>query len=182
MKKLEEMINKYFGQIMNTKALLVILLIGVVLLIVPKGTDKSSAKKETYETKKENAHSLYAKELEERLEEILSTVNGAKNVSVMVTLENEGEYYYAQNEKMENESRAKDGDETKSQTTDDSYVLKNDTGGGQSAVLLKNDLPKVSGVLITAKGADNAQVKNDLVSALRAVLDVKAHRVCVLGK
>ena len=182
MNKLEEMMNKYFGQIMNTKALLVILLVGVALLLIPKAANKNDLKRQSVEIKSEQKQSLYAKELEERLASILSTVSGAKNVSVMVTLENEGEYYYAQNEKTENENQDKDGDESETRTSDESYVLKNDSGGGQSAVLLKNDLPSVSGVLITAKGADNAQVKNNLVSAVRAVLDVKAHRVCVLSK
>lgn len=178
--KLAEVYKKYFGQITNTKSLLVILLIGVVLLVLagmPSGADK----KET--ENKNQADSInrteYLKDLEQRLAKILSSVSGASDVSVMITLEDSGQRVYARDERSENKT-SDGGGETN--TSDGSYVLKNNSGGGQSAVLIKSRLPSVSGVLITAKGADDAEVKNNLVNAVKAVLDVRAHRVVVLCK
>ncbi len=172
--------KKYFGQIMNNKSLLVILLIGVVLLVLA-GMPETADKKTT--ENKNQAESIsdteYIKHLEQRLAKILSSVNGASDVSVMITLEDSGQSIYARDEKSENKT-SDGGSET--YTSDGSYVLKNNSGGGQSAVLIKSRLPSVSGVLITAKGADSAEVKNNLISAVKAVLDVGAHRVAVLSK
>ena len=172
--------KKYFGQITNTKSLLVILLIGVVLLVLAGLPDDSDKKTTENKNQAESINnSEYIKHLEQRLSKILSSVNGASDVSVMITLEDGGQSIYARDEK--NENKTSDGG-SQTYTSDGSYVLKNNSGGGQSAVLIKSRLPSVSGVLITAKGADNAEVKNNLVSAVKAVLDVGAHRVAVLSK
>ena len=61
-------------------------------------------------------------------------------------------------------------------------MLKNDAGGGESPVVLKKSRPAVSGVLVIATGAKDAETKNELLNAVRAVLGVKAHRIEVLER
>lgn len=178
----KESIQKYLGQITNTKSLFIILLIGVALLVL-SGTSGTGEKKQAQQAEQQSMakREQYAHDLETRLAKILSSVRGVSNVSVMITLEDTGQSIYAQNEKTESKSTG----EIKADVTrasDGSYVLKNDSGGGQSPLLIKSSLPAVSGVLITAQGADDAEVKNNLMSATKAVLDVKAHRVVVLSK
>ncbi len=179
MKILDEY-KKYFEKITNNKSLLVILLIGVVLLVLsgmPQGSDKKE-NKITSQTELINS-AEYITDLEHRLEKILSSVSGVSDVSVMITLSDNGQSVYARDEKSENQTSDSGG---VSSTSDGAYVLKNNQGGGQSAVLIKNKLPEISGVLITAKGADKAEIKNNLANATKAVLNVRAHRVIVLSK
>lgn len=181
--KTQEIFRKYLGQIMNTKGLLVILLIGVALLVLAGLPGKNGKKQEPVKTGESMAdREQYTRELETRLSKSLSTIRGAGSVSVMITLEDTGQSIYAQNEKAESKTAAEGAEPSAVRSSDGSYVLKSDSGGGQSPLLIKSNLPKVSGVLVTAQGAGDAEVKNNLVSAVRAVLDVKAHRVQVLSK
>ena len=175
--------EKYFKKFTNTKGLVIILLLGIGLLLLPELLPKGN---DAQPSSKENGISIdsheYEKELEKRLANILSTVRGVSHVTVMVTLADCGEAYYVQNEVV-NEKNSEDGSfYEKSLQADESLALKTDPEGGQLPVLLKTGLPQISGVFITAKGVDNPTTKGEVVSAVRAVLNVSAHRVQVLPK
>lgn len=177
--QIEEWFQKYFGKKMNTKVLFLILLLGVMLMIL-SGTAKKERGKQV-EAKSENSFNQmeYTDVLERRLEKALQSVRGAGKVSVMITLADSGQNIYAQDEQAEKKLSGS-SDNSVSNSSDSAFVLKNDSGGGQSPVLIRNDLPKISGVLVTAEGAGNTEVKSNLLNAVKAVLDVKAHRVQVL--
>lgn len=177
--KLEEWFHKYFGQKRNTKVLFLILLLGVLLMILSGTTKKESGKKVETESKNSFRQTEYTDVLERRLEKALQSVRGAGKVSVMITLADSGQNIYAQDEQAEKKLSGS-SDSSVSNSSENAFVLKNDSGGGQSPILIRNDLPKISGVLVTAEGADNAEVKSNLLNAVKAVLDVKAHRVQVL--
>ena len=151
-------LKKFFGQIMNTKILVIIFIVGIGLMMLPSGGTKE--KKEVVE--QQISGTAYKEEIEKQLKSILSSVKGAGNVEVMVTLEDDGQTIFAADEKT--------------------YVLKNDAGGGESPVVLKKSRPAVSGVLVIATGAKDAETKNELLNAVRAVLGVKAHRIEVLER
>jgi len=56
-------------------------------------------------------------------------------------------------------------------------------GGKQDQpVILKTLKPKVRGVLVVAKGADNIQVKAWITEAVQKVLDVPAYKISILPK
>ena len=99
---------------------------------------------------------------EERLESILSDIEGAGTVSVMITYENTGEKNIAY-EKRQN---------------DTSYDEKAVMAGGEPMVINETN-PKVKGVIVTADGADSISVKRALTEAVSAVLDVDVHRICI---
>lgn len=175
--------EKYFEKIMNTKGLVIILLIGVSLLVLPGLFPKSTSTENTAKAAScFSDRKAYEQELEKRLAHMLSTVRGISHVSVMITLEDVGEMYYAQNEAYD-EKNTDDGTLTeKERQSEGAPALKSDAHGGQSPILLKTGMPKISGVLITAKGADDATVQAAVISAVRAVLNVAPHRVQVLCK
>ncbi len=168
---------------MNTKGLVIILIIGVSLLVLP-GLFSKPAQPEKTKTQQESSfnYSSYESELETRLAKILSTVKGISDVSVMITLEDSGENYYAQNEKTDQKSAGEGTIKETSQTLEDALALKNDAGGGQSPVLLKTGTPRISGVLVTAKGVTAPAIEAEIINAIRAVFNVSLHRVQVLEK
>ena len=175
--------EKLLGRFMHTKWLVIILLIGIGLLLLPNFlTEKKTSANDVQNVATVFNRQTYETELETRLVNILSTVRGISQVSVMVTLCDSGEIYYAQNETSD-EKNTNDGiSQELSFEVGGTLALKNDAGGGQSPILLKTQLPEVSGVLITAKGVDDPTIEADVVSAVRAVLDVATHRVKVLPK
>ena len=59
-------------------------------------------------------------------------------------------------------------------------ILRN--GSSEEPVILMTKKPQVRGVLVVAKGAENAQVKAWITEAIQRVLQVQANRVSVLPK
>ncbi len=162
---------KYIGQIMHTKSILVILIIGAILLLLPNGTEKARP-----DGPEETTFEAYRTETERALKRILTKVKGAGEVEVFISLEDYGEVFYAM------DGQGEESDDAGAKEFSNVYVLKNDAGGGESPLVLKNETPKIAGVLVVAKGAKNAQIKEQIISAVRAVTGVKAHRVEVLEK
>ncbi len=176
-------IEKFLKEMMHTKRLVIILLIGVALLLLPSllprekaqtGADDSAAV--FYD------RSEYEKELEKRLSSILSTVRGVSRVSVMITLEDTGEIHYARNT-TESKTQTQDGafDESTNQA-EESTALRGEAAGKQSPIHLKTAAPSIAGVLVTAKGVESSAAQSEIAGAVRAVLNVPPHRIQILCK
>ena len=63
-----------------------------------------------------------------------------------------------------------------------SLSLKSQGSGVDEPVLIKVSCPSVLGVVVTAKGAENSRKNSEIMSAVKAVLNVSAHRISVLSK
>lgn len=168
--KYKDEIKKFLGQKKNTKLLVLIFILGIALMLVPNGENK----KNSGVVEKETHAALYKKETEKELKNALSKVKGAGSVEVLVSLSDEGESYVASNEKSEKSE--------KNFVSEKTYVLKNDDNGGESAVVLRKNMPRISGVLVIAEGACDENIKNELTMAVKAISGVRAHRIYVLVK
>lgn len=180
-------LKKIMGQLMHTKPLLVICMIGVLLLVASGGLSgkKAGGSKPAQETPAAGTAS-YSRQLEERLCSILTDIEGVGAVNVMITLEDNGQNVLAYDEKYQ--AKAVSGQPASAGTaqgdkqTDSKLVLRTEQGGSQTPVTVKEILPQVAGVLVVAEGGGNPAVKNDIISAVRAVTNVKAHKVCVVSQ
>lgn len=172
--KYKEHLQKIFGQIMNTRALVIIFIVGIGLMLLPQEKDKG----ERVSSTKTDCGTAYKTEMEKQLKTILSSVKGVGSTEVMITLENDGQTFFASDVKAEYQKR----DDTEQNTEEKTYLLKNDAGGGESPIVVQQGKPNISGVLVIAEGAKQADVKNDIIRAVRAVLGVKAHRIEVLER
>ena len=162
----KEQFLKFFGQIMNTKTLVIIFIIGMVLVIIPSG--KTSESKEIHNTTDVSKESI-----EEELEGIISKINGVGRVDVMVTLEDKGVTYYAQDEQVKKDENNK--------STEKSHVFSKKSST-EEPLIIKRTEPKVSGILVCAEGARDPQVKSNIISAASALLGIKSHRIEVLER
>ncbi|MDO5398099.1 MAG: hypothetical protein Q4G33_09210 [bacterium] len=157
MKKLQSSVIIKFLSSRNNLVLWVILIIGVILMASVSGN--GSGKKEVH-----TAIDTAAEET--RLEEILSRIDGAGEVKVMVT-------YYGGTE----QSIAY---ETKSDTDKDSHQEdKRAVMSGSSPMVVQELYPRVKGVIVAAQGAGDISVKRKLTEAVTAVMGVGASRVKV---
>lgn len=107
---------------------------------------------------------------EKRLSDILSQIDGAGDVSVMIT-------YYSSSEKNIAYETKTSSRENQSESEDKKAVM---TDG--SPMVVKEVYPQVKGVIVTAQGAGNAGVRNAISEAVAASLDVPAHRICIFKK
>ncbi len=121
----------------------------------------------------------YAEYLENKLSNVLSQINGAGNVSVMVTLACGVEYVYATNATEETTSQTNNGVTTTQTTTTEEIILVSQSGK-DSPLVIKENLPKVSGVLIVSSGASNISVMLELQKAVMALLEIDAEDIEIL--
>ncbi|MBQ3494525.1 MAG: hypothetical protein IJA69_03835 [Clostridia bacterium] len=121
----------------------------------------------------------YATFLENKLATVLSNVKGAGKVSVMVTLECGIEYVYA-TESEEQTNTTTSGSNTSTKTTTSENILFVTSSGKSVPVVLKENLPKVSGVLVVANGASDISIRLELMNAVTSLLGVDAENVQIL--
>ncbi|QDS34628.1 stage III sporulation protein AG [Brevibacillus brevis] len=123
---------------------------------------------------------------ETQLRDILASVVGVGEVDVMVNLESTPELVVEKNrnirsstnQEMDKEKATRNQND---QSRDEQVVIVQ--GGKQDApVIVKTLKPKVRGVLVVAKGADNIQVKAWITEAVQKVLDVPAYKISILPK
>lgn len=155
-------LNKILKKYGNTKSLYIIIIIGVVLMLFSsRGEPENNTKAPVYAT--------YSDEL--RLQQILSKIDGAGEVSVMITYYGTSTYDVAYEKKQTSSERS---DEIAK--SEESSVI---TNGGEP--LVKGEVyPEAKGVVIIAEGAGVAEVKKALTDAAAAALDLASYRVCVL--
>lgn len=117
----------------------------------------------------------YTAYLEQRLAEMVSSIEGAGECRVMVTLENGVEYIYATEDKSDNNYR-QDGSavDTRENVTQ-SVIVVDDRG-----LLVTEILPTVQGVVVVCKGGGNETVQAQVAAAVSTVLNISEKRVCVL--
>ncbi|WP_322173335.1 hypothetical protein [Acutalibacter caecimuris] len=111
-------------------------------------------------------------QLEEDLQRVVKAVTGEPSPVVMVTLENSGRTFYAEDKKSNRQESGREEEST--------YVILEDKEGAQQGLSLNREQPKVKGVVIVSKAATNPVVREKLVNAARTALGVSSTRVCVV--
>ena len=170
--KFSEKLEKFLSLIKSNRKVQIglAILFALILVVVYFSFLKTSD-----ETVKEDSVSLetnaqaYATTLEKKLENLLSTVKGAGEVNVAITLENGFEYVYATEESVKETSSG-------TQTTT-SVVLVNG-----EPVLTQEIFPTIKGVLVTASGADNISVKLNLINAISSAVEVASENIIIMTR
>ncbi|MDI3256607.1 MAG: stage III sporulation protein AG [Kyrpidia sp.] len=124
----------------------------------------------------------YEHAYEEQLTHLLSRLQGVQNVRVMVNVDSTEEVVYARNDQDQrqtiNETDKQGGTRvTTNLTSNDQVVL---TGQGSEPLVVKRLRPQVRGVMVVAKGAEDARIQAEIVQAVQAALGVPPHRIAVL--
>lgn len=126
----------------------------------------------------------YANQLQNSLTEIVSSIDGAGETKVMVTLENGPETKYATEEKTssQNHEERTAGDTTRVEQTGDSevkYITVRDADGAERALAITEFQPTVKGVVIVCAGGEQPIVQQRIVNAVTTALNISSKRVCV---
>jgi len=132
----------------------------------------------------DNNASDYVRRLETDLSSILSKIQDAGRVSVMITLECGAEIIPAKDEstseKVTNEKDTSGGTRIiNEKTTDDKVVFTAAQGGNSKPLIIKEINPEVKGVIVVAEGAKDSKVKLKISRAVQTVLDIPAYKVTV---
>ena len=109
----------------------------------------------------------YARSLENKLENVISQIEGTGNVDVVITLEKGFEYVYL----TEEETRTSASGNTTTSTT----VVMVD---GQP-VLIEELYPVIKGIVVVCAGADNVSVKMNIISLIQTVVNVNSSNISI---
>lgn len=178
--KIKDIISKLSS---DKKTLFIVLagIVGVVILVIsefiPEGEKTKSSEEEAQVSNYsiEN-HYEYAEMLENKLADIISSIDGAGTAKVMITLESSSEAVYAQNDKTDMES----GDENNEKIAkENDYVLIKTDSSKEEALLLKIIQPEVKGVAVVCEGGDSIYVQQKIIETISAVFDISSSKIKV---
>ena len=145
--------------------------LGLLLLCLPVG-----GKTETPPVIAETEEEVFSAEaFEQRLETILSEIDGAGRVRVMLTLGSSTETVYASDVTEHNRTR---GDESERQLEES--IVFSAQSGSTAAVERVRIYPKFSGAIVVCDGADKASVKLMVISAVSAATGLSSEKISVL--
>lgn len=168
----------------NKKIAIILGVLGIVLIFFSNYVKPT--KNDTKEIKKEITTQEYTKQLEDNLKNIVSSIAGAGETKIMITLENGPEMKYATEEKTKTNSEAlqetskNSGTQTKqSGDSELKYIIVKDSNGGEKALAITEFEPTVKGVVVVCSGGDIPAVEQRITSAVTTALNISSKKVCV---
>lgn len=199
--KLKNIINKKEEQeegndkkkVENLVLLIILSIITIVIINVIWNGNKQSDKKETDSNSKQlattnqisdNKNNMQTTDdLEEKLESILGNIQGVGAVKVCINYSESSEVIamYNENSKISNtEETDTSGGTRKIQETDSQKdIIYQEENGEKTPITQKVVQPKIEGAIITAKGANNADTKANIIQAVEAVTGLATHKIQV---
>ena len=157
----------------------ILIFIGIVGLIIffGMGNVDSSESKDLNSNSSQYITTLeYCEMLESKLENVLSSIDNAGQVSVMISVDGSPELVYA-TESDETLSSNSSGTTTSNNSSTPIIV---EVGGASSALILTEKLPEVKGVIVVSSGAGNVSVKLNILNAVSTLLDISTDKISVL--
>jgi len=125
-------------------------------------------------------------DLEKRLENILRSMEGVGDVEVLINYSETSTVVAMYNENVTEssteETDSNGGVRTILETDTQKEIVYSDEDGNSKPATEKIMMPKIEGAIITAKGAANAKVKNNIIEAVKAVTGLASHKIQVFEK
>lgn len=205
--------GKFFsGKRLKKENFIVVLLIGILLLVIAwpvsdkknqeqvskSGITDSNAdildltagKKEQDSQKKDTETDTvslqsYTKQMEHTLEEILSTMEGAGKVKVMITLKASEETVIEKDTVRQRsgttEVDSEGGSRNTSDISDSEETVYTSTQGGTDAPFVKQIIsPQIEGVVVSVQGGNDKTVIKNITEAIQALFGVEVHKIKVI--
>lgn len=189
----------HFFRHLKKDQLLILLLLGILLMVIAVPTKNTKRKKwgesntetvadqgmdvSNQESKDLNA---YTEDLEQRLARILSQIDGAGKVNVMITLKSSSEKVLDKDVESDRESTTESdsqgGSRQTSKSTKKEATVYNESGTDGSPYVSKELSPKVEGVVVLAEGGGNAVVKENISEAVQALFGIEPHKIRIMKK
>ncbi|MBR5501986.1 MAG: hypothetical protein IKV55_03015 [Oscillospiraceae bacterium] len=159
----------------------VMLLLGLALVLSGSINNQQAIPAAATEDAAQTDIQLYEQQMEQRLTELLSAVQGAGEVQVMVTVETSESYEYASN------AMQSDDYDIAPQTTRQESILEESViivrgENGDEALLVARHLPKIMGVAVICEGGDDIYVKQSMIEAVSILCGIPSNRISVCKK
>lgn len=162
----------------NAIVFIIILVVTIIVINVVWGNEEETEQNivqnnnakmvnvEPQETAKED-------DVEKNIKQILSKINGVGKVEVLITYSESSQVVAMYNEKYkESQTEEEDtsgGTRTIQEVNKDKEIIYKEENGKKVPITEKIVMPKMEGALIVAEGANNAEVKTNIIQAVEAL-------------
>ena len=199
--KLKKLVNTTNGEnnegndkkkIENLVFFIVVLIITIVIINIIWNGNKTTNKQENTTFSKQlastteqttNQNETQTVSLEEKLEDILSKIQGVGNVKVCINYSESSEVVpmYNENSKVSNteESDTSGGTRKIEETDSQKDIIYKEENGEKTPITQKIVQPKIEGAIITAKGANDMTTKTNIIQAVEAATGLATHKIQV---
>lgn len=179
-------------KIENIVFFIILLVITIVIInSIWKGNKQTTKQENNVNTKqlalqeqdKNNVELTASEELEKKLENILSKIEGVGNVKVCINYSESSEVVAMFNENSKvsttEETDTSGGIRKIQQTDSQKDIVYKEDNGEKTPITKKVVQPKIEGAIVTAKGANNANTKSNIIQAVEAVTGLATHKIQV---
>lgn len=149
--------------------LLVLILTGLLFVVIAIPADrKSEQTKDVQERSASETQETYEEQLEQKFAEVLSRVEGAGNVQVMLTFKDTGRKEVEKDREVSADSRKEE-------------TVYEEAGGQKKSPYVSSEKnPQVEGVLVIAEGGDKSKVKEEFIGAAQALFGIEPHKIKII--
>ena len=159
--------TKITGFIKKYKYAVIVLMIGIALMLIPSVSNSNDTANNAADHK-----SFYTEKLDEDLAQILSKVDGAGKVEVILTV-SQGE------QKVYQTNTSQSGSDQNSSYKKDTVIISN-SSRNEDGLILRIDPVKYLGAIVLCQGADRPAVKLAVTEAVSKITGLGTDRICVL--
>ena len=171
-KNTPEAFEKIWSKLKSNKYVIAVLLMGLVLMLLPK-----SAEKKTGESPQNTQTEEFSLEQEEkRIASALEQIEGVGSARVVLTLKTGAEAVMA----VDTQQSGKENENGTSQELSKSYVVISKGSSNQTPVTVKTVYPQYQGALVVAEGADDAEIRLRLTEAMSGLTGLATDKITVL--
>lgn len=154
---------------MTKENMFVIMLLGVLFLViaipVKEETAAEEVQTETVETEEDQEEDHDMKKMEERLKDLLQSMDGVGEVTVMITWKSSEEVVVEKD--MVSECQ-------------ENTVYRTESDGTRTPYVIMSRSPEVEGVTVVAEGGGNGYVQKNITEVIEALFGIDAHKIKVV--
>ena len=179
-------------KIENLIFFIIVLVVTIVIINTIWNGNKQATKQENNinskqlaykEQNNKNIETTGSEDLEKKLENILSKIEGVGDVKVCINYSESSEVVAMFNENSKvsttEETDTSGGIRKIQQTDSQKDIVYKEDNGEKTPITKKVVQPKIEGAIITAKGASNANTKANIIQAVEAVTGLASHKIQV---
>ena len=128
----------------------------------------------------------YSQMLEQKVENIVESIEGAGKCSVMITLEKTEEYVFFTEEKISTNTEEETGQDKTKQTIESDKETKagvvENRNNGNDVLVTTTLMPQVGGVVVICDGGGSVLVQERVTNAVATALNISHNKVFVTKK
>ncbi len=168
--------------------LLIMIAAGVVLVIFSIPSSKSTTENESKTTVANSEitidNNTYVEALEQKLSDILSSIEGTGKTRVMITLKSSEEKVVLSEKPITKSDTVETDSEGGNRTVNnyeegDKVIYVTDTDGNEIPYVVKSLEPVIEGVLVVTEGGNEAVVKEKVINSVTALFNIAEHKITV---